>query len=367
MGNDVKTNKSLIDAIINNVYNVKELISRATLEELNAECSVDDRLPILIAAKYNPKLIVDIINAGAYSGMFAGGKHFIKTLHQYNKNYIPQLIQDCVDNDCSNSKIEEIIIFLSTYNYLDTEGVLGKNVLMTAFDAKPFLMSYCLTYNTDPFLKTSSGNSFFDELQPYIDNPIIENSIHKSTILHYCAAAGLSENNKKFILKLIESGLDINQQDNQGNSVLHWAADFSDFNMVKFLIENGADPFLLNNNKENIMHKMASKSFSQTNYEYFLNLGCNPNQENAKGRNIFDIALEYSIANLQLLIDCEKIKDFIDKYTLIEMDNMLGQCFKNDSVSFLEDEGINNLKMILQKHTLEQKAQIKKNKINKVL
>ena len=47
---------------------------------------------------------------------------------------------------------------------------------------------------------------------------------------------------------LLKKGCDVNGQDEHGRSALHYAVDLDNIDIVKFLMEKGADPQLMDNN-----------------------------------------------------------------------------------------------------------------------
>jgi len=46
---------------------------------------------------------------------------------------------------------------------------------------------------------------------------------------------------KEFIIKLIEKGADVNARDIDGNTPLHWAANFGNVESINLLLKAGAD------------------------------------------------------------------------------------------------------------------------------
>eukprot|EP00548_Thalassiothrix_antarctica_P007902 CAMPEP_0194137286 /NCGR_PEP_ID=MMETSP0152-20130528/7200_1 /TAXON_ID=1049557 /ORGANISM="Thalassiothrix antarctica, Strain L6-D1" /LENGTH=90 /DNA_ID=CAMNT_0038834247 /DNA_START=1 /DNA_END=270 /DNA_ORIENTATION=- len=52
------------------------------------------------------------------------------------------------------------------------------------------------------------------------------------------------------ILALIDIGFDVNNQDDEGETPLHWAAFAGAIWTTKFLLRNGANPMIHNYNRE---------------------------------------------------------------------------------------------------------------------
>jgi|LauGreDrversion4_2_1035121.scaffolds.fasta_scaffold801590_1 ankyrin repeat protein len=55
------------------------------------------------------------------------------------------------------------------------------------------------------------------------------------------------------ILVLLKHGADINQRSSDGRTALMWAATKNNCDMIQFLIDNGADPKLVDNQGLNVL------------------------------------------------------------------------------------------------------------------
>ncbi|ORX75233.1 ankyrin, partial [Anaeromyces robustus] len=53
--------------------------------------------------------------------------------------------------------------------------------------------------------------------------------------------------NKSSVEKLLKSGINVYQQDNMGNTSLHYAIELNDLEIIKILISNHADMNIKNN------------------------------------------------------------------------------------------------------------------------
>lgn len=61
--------------------------------------------------------------------------------------------------------------------------------------------------------------------------------------LHQAAGAG----DLQKVQELLESGADVNEQDDRGRTPLHFAVDSDNPEMIRLLLNNGADPSLTDN------------------------------------------------------------------------------------------------------------------------
>lgn len=91
---------------------------------------------------------------------------------------------------------------------------------------------------------------FTDEVEPSV-LPKIKDEMTKATPFHMAAANGHADV-LKYLLKLLdpkETKSILNQQNDSGNTALHWAAYNGHLECVKLLSDAGSDPFIQNNFK----------------------------------------------------------------------------------------------------------------------
>lgn len=94
---------------------------------------------------------------------------------------------------------------------------------------------------------------FTDEVEPSV-LPKIKDEMTKATPFHMAAANGHADV-LKYLITLLnpkETKFILNQQNDSGNTALHWAAYNGHLECVKLLSEYGSDPFIQNNFKHDI-------------------------------------------------------------------------------------------------------------------
>lgn len=97
----------------------------------------------------------------------------------------------------------------------------------------------------------------FELLLNYGADATLKNSFNQ-TVLHFalgnCVFAlkksDVTPNNNKIVARLIKEGVDINAQDVHGNTVLHYASFPGREEIRDFLLEQGANPDIQNNNQQ---------------------------------------------------------------------------------------------------------------------
>jgi ankyrin repeat protein len=79
---------------------------------------------------------------------------------------------------------------------------------------------------------------------------VLDKNLKGKTPLHYCVNNEHvdEERQKATITFLLEQGIDINQTDNDGNTILHYAYEQNTSSIIKFLIEKGASESIKNKN-----------------------------------------------------------------------------------------------------------------------
>ena len=109
------------------------------------------------------------------------------------------------------------------------------------------------------------------------------------SVLHSAAESGSLE----IVKYLVEHGADVNGN-NEGNlSVLHYAAEFGSLEMVKYLVEHGADVNGNNEGNLSVLHS-AAESGSLEMVKYLVEHGADINIGNG---TIFDYLFHHGMIN----------------------------------------------------------------------
>ena len=102
--------------------------------------------------------------------------------------------------------------------------------------------------------------------------------------LHYLITDSPVETHTNGIESLLSNGLDVNSQDDQGWSPLHFAAQEQSLPAIQSLLRNGANTEVTDSYGNTPLHKAVY--FSKDNLEIIaalINSGANPNKENNHG------------------------------------------------------------------------------------
>lgn len=169
------------------------------------------------------------------------------------------------------------------------------------------------------------------------------------------------ENGIKFLNK--KKYTDINIQDEEGNTFLHYAIIEVAPNIIKELLYNGANPYVKNNKnincynvksrqlQINFLHKIIEKEFKNIGVDFFYKKGVNISSEfkNDLFRdNLFNIASELKEKSFL------EIKSFLTSQNILNNENLISIIFK--TIYFRDKQNIKDLKDT----TLENLLEIKK-------
>ncbi len=88
---------------------------------------------------------------------------------------------------------------------------------------------------------------------------------------------------------LVDAGIDLNQQDNYGDTVLHFACLHGRTKLVKYLIDKGADVNKQNNDGENALARVGGRTDPQI-IKDLLEAGSNVNMQSKRNPSLVNIA-----------------------------------------------------------------------------
>lgn len=132
--------------------------------------------------------------------------------------------------------IDKILIYLINKDFNNIENILSDHPnILFEMNRKGFGLIHLLSW-----LRDTQVLEYFVKYGGDID--LVDK--YGSTALHYT----MISKNDNMTLYLIDMGSDINKQDIDGNTPLHMAVINSSYDIAKILLENGANPYILNNN-----------------------------------------------------------------------------------------------------------------------
>ena len=266
LSNDLKT----ITEIINNGTDLeRDVKDGMTVLMLAAERSSLETVKLLVEKGANVNAVNTYIRETCYIKNFNSSEQHFNSDHNAGRIY---------ENIGMNRTV--LMYALNNKNIKVAEFLLDKGADITSRDM----------YGKDVlFYAVAKNNPRIIEL--LIDRGAIINASNRYALLQYATE------NKNFetINFIISKGININERDRNGNTVLMEAARFGKTEIVKFLISKGADINAVTNDKKNALffavENYASKDALET-VKFLAANGININLSDEKGENVLFHALK---------------------------------------------------------------------------
>ncbi len=226
------------------------------------------------------------------------------------------LFLEAINYFCSFRKFTLIIInntsnlvkFLENLDVIKHIAICNYNEINIRFQFQDISMrAYYDNYQIYNYVAILPDESFTFMIKNMKKELLFQESSDKNTLLHVL----VYRDNIPAMKYLIDIGMDINKTNDKGNTPLHLACSRNKkANVIKFLIQNGANPYLIDNDGSTCFHYMAQYQLYMTIQYYLKNLD-DPSvlqKKNKFGMNLFDIL------NLKGRIDL--VKEIKEKYHL---------------------------------------------------
>jgi cytohesin len=117
-------------------------------------------------------------------------------------------------------------------------------------------------------------------------DPKAKDNVVGISTMHWAALNG----QKEVVELLLKAGVEVDIQDKDGDSPLHWAADGHP-DVVEFLLSHGADPNSRDQDGETPLHEAAGGGLQKV-VEILLDKGADPNAKDNRGRTPMQRASE---------------------------------------------------------------------------
>jgi ankyrin repeat protein len=125
-----------------------------------------------------------------------------------------------------------------------------------------------------------------------INRTFKNNRDKEQTPLQYAVESGFTE----IVKLLIENGADLNKSNNDGCTPLHLAATYGHLEVIKLLIENGADIHKSDNGGCTPLHIAATYGHLEV-IKLLVYSGANVNYTNNRGKTALELASDQQIRN----------------------------------------------------------------------
>eukprot|EP00833_Pecoramyces_ruminatium_P002190 jgi/Orpsp1_1/1176222/evm.model.c7180000056847.1 len=283
----------------NNCANVKKLINKNNINIENEDGINIVTFLVSNPKNYDNKLFEYLIDNGAYfnKNIFNNTSEVI-----FKKNFINYLLNKKLKIKLKPEEEPTLIsqplrFLIKNRNYSYIKRILKvekKNNSSDIINDDPFLIRDIVKEGNFKALKALIG---------YINlNQKFENG---KSLLMYAVENEIEsgkrnkEKNSKIIIEmLLNNNININEQDNNGETALFYAVKKKNINTIKYLVEeNNADINIINNKKENVLFP-AVKTNKTAIVEYLLPKVENKNSTNNENNTILYYATKQKIIKL---------------------------------------------------------------------
>ena len=183
-----------------------------------------------------------------------------------------------------------------------------------------------------------------------------QQTVHEEKNIQKLILEGRTEEAKN----LFQAKIDINEIDENGNTVLHTASKINDADLVTFFIYKGANVELKNNAGDTPLH-VAIKNNSKECTAVLAAIGTNIFARDAKGLSALELGLEKGYDYYDALLTTKtglardtNGKNLIHYLVEAENENALAYCLKKDiPISYLDKNGNSPLTLAYAKNSLK--------------
>src|SRR5436190_9735469 len=232
-----------------------------------------------------------------------------------------------------------IILFLPLTSFLNQSlPIKLEEIIQSAEKGDTDIFVSLMKNKTNLNIKDKDGNTLFHIAAKYGHRDLIK------LLATYDISEGKMDSLWQFFFGTKRP--DINSQNNNGDTPLHYATENNDFQIIALLLWNKADPSIRNKKNYTVLLRAAEKGDIE-NTLYFMDFSDEYYKETLNGNNILHIALSNNRQELaKELISTNNIinsqnSDFAQQNTLIKAQNNCGEtpflyCTKTNNIEILK-------------------------------
>lgn len=128
-----------------------------------------------------------------------------------------------------------------------------------------------------------------------------ERNAYGETALHYAAfwlnfnfdRPGLFQKRRDIIMLLVSHGIDVNAFDEDGKTAFAWAASFSNLDIAKMLLSVGANPKTVDRDGFTALHLAVSEDCEPDFVDFLIEIGIDINARSFSGKSALDYAMDF--------------------------------------------------------------------------